>query len=247
MVTDTPPASGPLAALTPVTVGAPAVVATKVYSSAGSLTAEVPLGFVTVTSTLHDPDVQIKSAAVTAVIEVALLTVKLAAAVAPKSTTVAPVKFVPVMVTDDPPDAVPELGLTPVTVGNVALKVYSSPEPELAVPAGVVTLIWTLPADSAGVTAVIWVSLLTVKLVAPMVPKSTTVAPLRPVPVITICVPPAVVPVVGVKEAIAGDTVPKVNSSADEPEAEVSGEIPFGVMTLTSTTWAGSAGLVAVI
>jgi hypothetical protein len=52
-----------------------------------------------------------------AVIDVALLTVKVVAAVAPKSTAVAPVKFVPVMVTDVPPAAGPLLGLTFVTVG----------------------------------------------------------------------------------------------------------------------------------
>jgi hypothetical protein len=39
------------------------------------------------------------------------------AALAPKSTAVAPVKLVPVMVTLVPPAVVPEVGLTPVTVG----------------------------------------------------------------------------------------------------------------------------------
>ena len=48
---------------------------------------------------------------------VALTTVTLVAAVVPKSTVVAPVKPVPVMVTNVPPAAGPLLGLIPVTVG----------------------------------------------------------------------------------------------------------------------------------
>jgi hypothetical protein len=51
------------------------------------------------------------------VIEVELFTVKLVAGVAPKLTAVAPVKFVPVMVTDDPPAAGPLTGLILVTTG----------------------------------------------------------------------------------------------------------------------------------
>lgn len=51
-----------------------------------------------------------------AVIEVALLNVKLAGAV-PKYTAVAPVKLVPVIVIAVPPAAGPEFGATPVTVG----------------------------------------------------------------------------------------------------------------------------------
>ena len=42
---------------------------------------------------------------------------KLVAAVAPNSTAVAPVKLVPVMVTDVPPAGGPLVGLMPVTVG----------------------------------------------------------------------------------------------------------------------------------
>ena len=52
-----------------------------------------------------------------AVIEVSLLTVKPVAAVAPKFTAVAPVKPVPVTVTDVPPPVEPLVGLTLVTVG----------------------------------------------------------------------------------------------------------------------------------
>ena len=52
-----------------------------------------------------------------AVIWVAELTVKLAAAVAPNVTAVAPVKFVPVIVTVVPPAIGPEVGEIDVTVG----------------------------------------------------------------------------------------------------------------------------------
>ena len=52
--------------------------------------------------------------------EVALLTVKVVAAVAPNFTAVAPVKLVPVTVTEVPPVVGPEVGLTAVTVGAAA-------------------------------------------------------------------------------------------------------------------------------
>ena len=77
-----------------------------------ALVALVPPGVVTVTSTV--PAVP---AGAVAVIWVALLTVKLVAAVAPKLTALAPVKLVPVIVTEVPPAVGPAVGLTPVTVG----------------------------------------------------------------------------------------------------------------------------------
>jgi hypothetical protein len=52
-----------------------------------------------------------------AVICVAVLTVKLSALVIPNCTAVAPAKFVPVIVTDVPPEDPPVLGRTLVTVG----------------------------------------------------------------------------------------------------------------------------------
>jgi hypothetical protein len=55
------------------------------------------------------------------VIEVAELTVKLVAAVVLKPTAVVPVKFVPVMVTEVPPDVGPEVGETTVTLGVAAI------------------------------------------------------------------------------------------------------------------------------
>jgi hypothetical protein len=63
------------------------------------------------------PTVPALPAGEVAVIEVALFTVKLAAAVVPNLTRVAPVKAVPAMVTVVPPATGPLVGFTAVTVG----------------------------------------------------------------------------------------------------------------------------------
>ena len=80
--------------------------------SLGALIAEVPLGVVTVTFTVPVPagEVTVRLVAVTPVIPVP--------GFVPKSTAVAPVKSVPVTVTEVPPAAGPFEGLTPVTVGG---------------------------------------------------------------------------------------------------------------------------------
>ena len=59
------------------------------------------------------------------------------------------------------------------------------------VPPGVVTVMLTVPADSAGAVAVMLVAPLIVKLVAAVDPNLTAVAPVRLVPVIVTLVPPA--------------------------------------------------------
>ena len=66
---------------------------------------------ITVTFTVPVP------AGLSAVMVVSLTTVTSVAAVVPKSTAVAPVKPVPVIVTEVPPAVGPLFGLTPVTVG----------------------------------------------------------------------------------------------------------------------------------
>ena len=71
----------------------------------------MPPGVVTVTSTVPVPE------GLLAVIWVAESTVNAEAGVDPKVTAVAPVSPVPVIVTDDPPDATPAVGLTAVTAG----------------------------------------------------------------------------------------------------------------------------------
>ena len=77
----------------------------------------------------------------------------------------------------------------------------------MAVPPGVVTATDVAPAPPAGVTAVIWVSPVTVKLVAALPPKVTALAPVRPVPVIVTLVPPAVDPELGVALVIVGAAI----------------------------------------
>jgi hypothetical protein len=78
-----------------------------------AVTAElVPLGVVTLTSTVPVPIGDF------AVIEVLLVTERFVADAVPKATLVAPVKFVPVIVTVVPPAAGPDVGEIPVTVGR---------------------------------------------------------------------------------------------------------------------------------
>ena len=74
----------------------------------------VPVGVVTVMSTTPAP-----AAGAVAVIDVAELTVKAVAFVAPKRTAVAPLRLVPVMATEVPPAVDPLAGLTPDTAGSV--------------------------------------------------------------------------------------------------------------------------------
>ena len=86
------PLAGPVVGFSFVTVGG----ARKLNRSA-ELVALVPPGVVTVTSTVPVP------AGETAVIELSELTVKLVALVEPNLTAVAPLKLVPVMLTELPP------------------------------------------------------------------------------------------------------------------------------------------------
>ena len=76
----------------------------------------VPLGVVT--SKLAVPALP---AGVVAVMVVAFTTVTAVAAVPPNVTAVAPVKLVPVRVTDCPPASGPDVGLMDVTVGGTWL------------------------------------------------------------------------------------------------------------------------------
>ena len=90
--------------------------------------------------------------------------------------------------------------------------------------------------------ATIAVSELTVK-VAATPPKYTAVAPVNPLPVIVTGVPPAVDPVLVLRPVTLGaDAAEYVNRPA-----EVGGDDPLYVVTVTSTTPAYSAGVVALI
>src|SRR5665213_3667282 len=139
-------------------------------------------------------------AGLTAVICVAESTTKLAAAVPPNCTAVAPVKALPVMTTAVPPASGPKVGTKPEMLGAGR---YPKVPAEVPVPFGVVMLTVTAPTP-AGDVAVIWVAESTVKLEAFVLPNCTTVAPVQPVPVMTTVVPPTSGPDAGTKPEIVG-------------------------------------------
>jgi hypothetical protein len=139
-------------------VGAVAALNVKPASNA------VPPGVVTITL----PEVP---AATTAVIIVEETTVNEVAGVPPKVTAVAPVKFVPVMVTVAPEAA--DVGLKDVMVG-IWMKVNPARD---AVPPGAVTI--TLPEAPVATTAVMTESETVVYEVAAVPPKVTDVAPVK--------------------------------------------------------------------
>jgi hypothetical protein len=88
-----------------------------VYLSAVVI-AEVPTGVVTATFTVPMPGEASGEGGEVATICVDELTVNDVAGAVPKSTLVVPVRFVPVIVTEVPPDVKPDVGRSPVTVGN---------------------------------------------------------------------------------------------------------------------------------
>jgi hypothetical protein len=79
-----------------------------------------------------------------------------------------------------------------------------SPAEAALVPLNVVTVTSTVPAASAGLTAVICESETKVKLVAAGAPNLTAVAPVNPHPVMVTVVPPAVDPEAGITEFTVG-------------------------------------------
>ena len=117
-----------------------------------------------------------------AVILVELTTVKLVAAVPPKLTAVAPIKFAPVIVIVVP-DA-PKVGVKELMVGGETAK-----PAKVAVPLGVVTD--TLPLLPEATTAVMLVALATLNELAAVPPKLTAVAPVKLVPVMVTVAPTA--------------------------------------------------------
>ena len=114
---------------------------------------------------------------------------------------------------------------------------------------GFVTTTSTVATARAPVTAVIVVALITARLVvsapvSPVVatPPIDTVAPLtKLVPVIVTRVPPAVLPELGTIEETVGEVAANV-----KPSVSVSGVSP-GFVTMTSTSAAARAGVVAVM
>ena len=136
----------------------------------------VPLGVVT--RTLAVPALP---AGVLAVMVVAFTTVTPVAAAPPIVTDDAPVKFVPVIVTDCPPAGGPVDGLMPVTVG-AAMYVYKPSA--VTAPLRVVTCTFAAPAVRAGVVALIVVAFTTDQNGTPTPPIVNAVNPVKSVPVI---------------------------------------------------------------
>jgi hypothetical protein len=162
--------------------------------------ADVPPAAVTRISTV--PDAWAGATAVTVVDDTS---VKVAAGVPPNVTPVTKLKLVPVMVTAVPPPVLPEVGLTAVTVGvDGAVYVKWSEEEVVEVPLGVVTVMSTVAAASAGEVAVMVESETTVKETANVLPKSTAVAPVNPLPVTVTTVPPDVLPLLGLTAVTLG-------------------------------------------
>ena len=120
----------------------------------------------------------------------------------PMVTVTLPSKLVPVMMISVPPTIGPTVGEMVVMVGTKFE--YVNPLALVAVPPAVVTTTDTTLALAAGVTAVMEVADTTVKLVAGTEPNNTLVAPDKFVPVMVIVVPPAVGPVNGLTDVMAG-------------------------------------------
>jgi hypothetical protein len=192
IVTIAPPACAPVAGLTFVTVG-PGVA--KENRSA-ALAVLVPPGVVTATST-----VPVAPAGDVVVIDVADTTVNGTAEAVPNLTAVAPVKFVPVIVTAVPPAVEPPVGDTAVTVGTPAYVNLSAALTALE-PPPVVTMMSTVPVPAGEVAAIV-VSL-TTKNPFSMPPHVTAIAPVNPEPVIVTPVPPAGGPTFGLTPVTTG-------------------------------------------
>src|SRR3954469_171642 len=139
---------------------------------------------------------------VRAVIEVGLTTTTSVAARAPK-VTVAPVwKFVPVMVTNVPPDVGPLFGEMLPIVGEGSVYVNAC-DSVADWPSVFVTTTSTLPAACAGAVAVIDVAV--AETFVAETPPNFTVGLLRnPVPLIVTTVPPPMLPLVGRMLATVG-------------------------------------------
>jgi hypothetical protein len=85
-----------------------------------------------------------------------------------------------------------------------------------------------VPAEPAGLVAVIEVALFTVYEVAALLLNITAITPVKPVPVIVTLVPPPIGPTAGVIAVTVG--FPKVNRSDG-----VVADVPLAVVTVIST------------
>jgi hypothetical protein len=228
MVTVVPPAVGPEAGATVVTVGAGGTNLNPV-----AFVPEPPES-VTVTLTLAAT-----WAGVFTFMVVVLVTDTTVPAVVPNFTAaVVAVKLVPVIVTVVFPAIGPEAGESDVTVGTGGM--YLNPVTFVTVPPESVTLTVTLaPFACDGVFTLMVVVLVTTTLVAAVPPKVTaSVVATKLVPVIVTVVPPAVVPEVGASEVTVGAAGTNLN-----PLARVA--VPPASVTVTVTDPAVCAFVVA--
>ena len=118
---------------------------------------------------------------------------------------------------------------------------YVKAEAKVAlVPLELVTATLTVPAEPAGVTALIWVALSTATEVAAAPPKVTPAPDTKPVPLRVTAVPPAAVPLEGEMPARVGPDT-KVKALA---RLEL---WPLLLVTVTETVPAEAAGVTAAI
>lgn len=151
----------------------------------------------------------------------------------PKKTVVAVRKPVPVRVAFPPPIMEPLVGAMLVRVGG-GMYWYKAP---LLTLAAVETFTEIAPAGSAGATAVIRLSEITVTDVAGTVPKSTALVVNSPAPLMVTTVPPASGPKAGLIE---------VMTAGDWNVYESVLLLPPGVVIVTGTVPTGWAGAVTV-
>jgi hypothetical protein len=150
-----------------------------------------------------------------AVSSVSLTIVTFVAGFVPKSTAVARVKPVPMTVTGVPPDAGPTAGLIDESVGATTYVNWSAGD-GAELPPGLVTVTSTVPVP-VGLSAVIVVPLTMLKLVAGMLPKSTAVAPAKPVPWTVTDVPPINGPAFGLNPVTLVGVIRSSRDSSASP------------------------------
>ena len=151
----------------------------------------VPLGVVTLMATVPAVPAGLVTTSFVATSDVILVT-----GFGPKATAVAPLRWVPLMVTTVPPVVGPEVGLNVVIDGEVTEEIDLVAD--VADPPGPVTLMVTVPAPWGGVVAtILWPDVSTVKEVAVVVPNCTLVVPRKWDPAMVTGVPPRVEPTWG--------------------------------------------------
>ena len=186
-----------------------------------------PLGFVTITSTVpagYEEVLAVTMAEDTTTISVAVLSPKV---------TVDPLwKLFPDIVTDVPPNCVPELGSIDVTTGGIPIN-SNLLDSVSERPLGFVTITSTVPAGYEEVLAVMMAEDTTTISVAVLSPK-VTVDPLwKLFPDIVTDVPPNCVPELGSIDVTTGG-IPINSNLLDSVSAR-----PLGFVTITSTVPAG--------